>query len=319
MEYFVNLSFKSFLFQVKKILVNKYIKLFFTVVIIAIIFYYVDFAVFVKSYQTIDIGSIVILVLIILFFWFQSILSFYLLVIPIKRINFIRFSIYHLYSIAVGFFSPAQIGETLIIHFLNENEIPVAHGTSAFLINKLVNIFFICLSCFLILLYMDLLNILFYVAILVLIPILITTMVIFFKDDIKKHLIKRFFNRFYDFFKSFYDFFKIHYNYLILNVLVNIGKILTTGLYSYVLFRAFHVEIDYVLLLSVISLTRILTMIPLTINGIGIQEGSIIKLLELLGYDDYSLIVTIMVFYRLPAIIMTASLLLLNVKINKNN
>lgn len=285
-----------------------------TIFVMVLAFWKTDFGLFFKSFTQIHIPLLPLLILNLLLMWFFGVISLYVLILPLKKIPIGRFALAQMFSILLGAFTPAQAGESAIILLLKKENINLQKGTSLFLLNKMVNLLLILISglCFLFYLKINVTGLL--IGVVLMIGIVLICVYTPLRSVIAEKILKRYFARFLDFFRTFSDLLKVYPRAMLLNLGLNICKVIITGTAVYITFLIFHLHIDYILLLTAVNLSRIMGLIPITPAGWGIVEGGTSVLLSHVGFDR-TMILAGMFFMRtlnlLLSLIMGIILLLL--------
>jgi len=292
-----------------------------TIFVMAMAFLKTDFSLFFKSFIQIRISLLPLLILNLLLMWFFGVISLYVLILPLKKIPIGHFALDQMFSILLGAFTPGNAGESAIILLLKKENINLQKGTSLFLLNKIVNLLLILISglCFLFYLKINVAGLLIGVALMI--GIVLVCVYTPLRSVIAKKILKRYFSRLLDFFRTFSDLLKVYHRAMLVNIGLNICKVILVGTSVYITFLIFHLHIDYIPLLTSVNLARIMGLIPITPAGWGIVEGGTSVLLSHLGYDK-TIILAGMFFMRtlnlLLSLIIGIILLLIRRSIKKN-
>ena len=126
---------------------------------------------------------------------------------------------------------------------------------------------------------------------------------------IRESVIKRYLLKYYDFFELTSEYFRKHIKYFFLNVISNVLKVLIAGFVIWTNFLLFNIKSDFLLLLSVYNLSRILSLLPVSIGGLGLLEGGVALSLSRLGLN-YSVVIVAMFFLRIWFVMMDVIVLL---------
>lgn len=296
---------------VKWIFSNIYIKISITFILIGYILNFILQNNWHQILHNIKIKYLPVLFLLIIIFWVLNILSLYVMILPIKKIKIFRFAQFQLPSLAMGAFTPSQVGELSII-VLMKNIAPKQKVTAAVILNKIVNIFIILLTgSFFFLLTHRFYYFIIFLSSFFFLLVIFTIILKSHSEKIKEKIVKKYFKKYLIFFKSFSDFFKIHKYYFFANIGLNLLKVIIAGFSIFSVFLIFQIQINYFLLLTIFSLNRIVALIPITISGIGLLEGGVIFTLsqfQNIPIDQASLA---MVFLRIVNILFALFIALL--------
>jgi uncharacterized protein (TIRG00374 family) len=82
--------------------------------------------------------------------------------------------------------------------------------------------------------------------------------------------------------------YRIHVVTLLTTVILSLLFLMTNSVATYFYALAANVTVHFIHLIFIVTLAGIITMLPISINGIGLQEGAIFIYLERLGVDPSS-------------------------------
>lgn len=287
----------SFVSSLGRLLKSLYFKVVITIIVLAIVFFSVDFRAFFELFKKIELLLLPMLIINIFIFWFMNILSLFVLVRAAGKIDFLAFSKDQILSLVIGSVTPGQLGESSIILFLSNNKIRPAFGTAVFLLNKFINLLIIMLFGIFALFYFNIKPVYFIIVFAVFVFLLVLVFYSKTRFFVRDRIVLRLFKKHYDFFKVNYDFFRVHRKALLINILLNFLKVILSGVSIFLVFSLFGLDGSFFTLLSVFSFNRIIALIPITIAGLGILEGGVSLALSQIGYNYDAVLVT-MFFLR---------------------
>jgi len=294
----------------RKILHSVYLKIAVTLLLLYYLSRQIDFNLLQISLQSVNYFYLPLLVFVIICFWIVNVMSLYFLLLPIGEMRFATFFKYQLKSIVLGSVTPMELGEATIFIFFKKNDFPLQQALSAFLLNKVIHVILMFLTGFIFLYYIQYANTTY---LLLTVVLMVATAIAVVQSPlrilIREIIVKKYFDRYYNFFELVSDYVRKHAAYLLLNIAVNLVKVIVAGVIIWLNFRLFNININVFLLASIYNMTRILSLIPVSISGLGIQEGGVALALSKFGFN-YSIIVTAMFFLRLLAISMALVFLL---------
>jgi len=194
-----------------------------------------------------------------------------------KNIRFSSFFKHFFTSNSIGLFLPGKIGDFSISYFLNrEHNVKASHSFSAVLIDKLLTLIFVILVALIGILFLfeDLIqDYLIILGIIALAILGILVLIIF-----GKKLIKIMLGDYYKYYDEISDFFKeilkSQKKILLLNILLTTLRSIILTLVFYLSFMAFGLNIDFIKLFLINSIVIFISLIPISISGLGIREGS---------------------------------------------
>lgn len=290
--------------KLKKIIKSPWIKLFFTILILFLAFRKFDIKTLEGIITHTSFTLLPFLILTNLVTWYLGILAIYSLFHPFKDIQFKRIAFYQLKSMVLGYFTPTQLGEAMIVIYLKKYKISYKTSLTLFFTNKLINFLLILLTGILALYFLKIVSFKLLIS-LFLIGIIIAIILIF--SPLKKFGINYLHKTrpiIYNEVILGYTFFKHNIHSLLFNIGINILKISLTALQVYIAFIMFNIHIPFLQFFTVLNLTRIISLIPISISGLGILEGGMAFTLQKLGYN-YIISLSAMSFYRIFTLIMT--------------
>jgi uncharacterized membrane protein YbhN (UPF0104 family) len=230
-------------------------------------------------------------------FWVLNVLSLYVLLSPYGRPDWKAFLKFQLTSLIFGLFTPSQIGEASILAFLKAQGIGIQKGASLFLVNKIVNLLLLFVSGLYFFRFLHLNPFIYLVGLAIGAGLLVVALLTPLKGFIRDKIIKRYFHKFYDFFRTTADLFRLHSRHLLLNVFVNLLKVFVLFYVVWAVFRSFGMTPGYFFIGSIYNLNRIVAVLPVTLNGLGLIEGGMSLALSRMGFE-YDRVLAAMVFLR---------------------
>lgn len=204
------------------------------------------------------------------------------------RIRFL--SLLRIYSLswAFGLFLPGRLGELSIIPLLKNKGLDYGKGAAVSLIDKGITFFVLAFfTIFAIFIYLPKNQA---INILIILSILTILLMALFITKMGRHLIKKFTPRsitekFYGFSEALFLFIKKGKIYLFINLVLTIIKQVILTLIVYLTFLTFGINFSFTSTLLVISAITIISLVPISISGLGIRESSAVFLFGLLGLD----------------------------------
>lgn len=223
--------------------------------------------------------------------------------------DFWRFFMQFLTSISVGMFLPGKIGDFSLSYFLKkEYNVKVSHSFSAILIDKVITLtFFILITLTGIsILFSELIKSYINIAIAILIfGVVFITFILYGRS-----LIKLIFGKYYENFVETTTFsvdIVKHKNYLLMiNLFLTLIRSVVLTFMYYFAFLSFSYNISFINLFFINSISIFISVIPISISGLGIREGSAVFLLDKLNVPNTitfnSFIIVTIVIYLIAII-----------------
>jgi len=273
---------------------KKYIKqilrLLVSILLISLLFYKVGFKEVYENLLIINPFYFVLMIIVFFISFLITSISIKVLLSPlkVKKLGLKKLVKYNMLTYAISRFIPGRIGDLSLVYFLKKEEIPVGKASAVVLTDKVI-VFFVhfILASFGFFIFFPLT-----IAIrLTCISILIFVVLIFFiiwrkgRNIVKKYILRNHSNMFAGFYKTFSNYFKHYKHLLLINIILSIVKIFFFGLMIYLAFFAINQQINVNILTIMIisSITNVLSLIPITISGLGVRETSAVFMFSELG------------------------------------
>tara|TARA_Y100000310_G_C20583242_1_gene764061 strand:+ start:63 stop:1052 length:990 start_codon:yes stop_codon:yes gene_type:complete len=255
---------------------------------VSILFFLLYFVGFQKIWDTLkNINLAFIPLIIILSFaqFFLGTLNIKLLTNPLVNIPFSKLFKYHTITWAAGTFIPGRIGEFGLVYFLREDGVMIGEGTAITVLDRLITIFtlgvFSTLGLFLLLTPFQAFS---YLITLVL-GLGVLSYIIFSKTGRRfmAKILRGYAKNFTGFSRTLFYYFRKQKKILVANLIITMGKWVLMTLLVFVLLLAFDVKANLFLVFLANVTTMIISLIPVTINGIGLKESAAILLYFRIG------------------------------------
>ncbi len=261
-----------------------------SVLLISILFYKVGFKGVYENLVTVNSFYLILMIIVFLMSFLIASISIKVLLLPLKarKLGLKKLVWYNMLTYAISRFIPGRVGDLSMVYFLKKEDIAVGKASAIVIIDRIISFFVhFILACFGFFIFFPSI-----VAVkLTCISILIFAVLIFFiiwkkgRDIVKKYVLRKHSNMFAGFYKTFSTYFK-HYKYLLLiNTIVTLVNIFFFGLMVYLAFCAINqqINIDILTIIIIVSITEILSLIPITISGLGLRETSVVFMFSKLG------------------------------------
>jgi len=204
-----------------------------------------------------------------------------------KVISILKLCKYHLLSWSVGLFIPGKVGEFSIIYLLRKEGIPLGKGTAVAIVEKITTLIalgLIALSGFLLFFTIK--------EAVMLVIVLVALGVGFVATVTNKHVrrfVRKYILRKYDkLFSGFYSTLKKllrDYGLLTKVTIISIIKWIVGALPVYFAFLSLGATVPFWLVVVITAITVIISLIPISISGLGIKEGAAVILYSNVGIE----------------------------------
>lgn len=215
---------------------------------------------------------------------------------------------------SVGLFLPGKVGEFSLPYFLKEEGVSVGKSSSILVVDKSITLLsFFLISSLGLLLFFDTgtsMRIISVAAIgLVLMGFMVMSESV--RGLVKRYILRNHASLFRGFYSSIRYVLKRKKRYVVADFILTLTKLFATSYITYLALNGiFDVQINYLHVPVVTAVGLILTLIPVSISGIGIVEGSSIYLYGILGVEAIY-VASVLLSYRLVYYIAGGIILLL--------
>ena len=227
---------------------------------------------------------------------------------------------YYLISYSLGLLTPANIGELYIIKLLKKHNFKSEEALMIILFDKLITLKVLAavsiIGC--IGLFKNKINIW---VLLVILAFVICVGFFIISNKMKKILkvfFKRYKNNIENIYKEFNFYIKTGKKYIILNFILTIFKWLITSIGIKYLILGFDYNIPIIIVFVITCTARLISLIPITISGIGIKELIAVGLYSQFGIPA-DIILSVYLIYLVLNYSVGAIVILLNLNFKKIN
>ncbi len=203
-----------------------------------------------------------------------------------KKIPFWRLFKYYITSWSIGLISPGKLGEFSLVYFLKKEDIDLGKGTAMYVLDKSITIFLLILvsvyGFFIFLTKVQALQLI--IALLILI-----FLVIFFlisspgRKIIVRYILRKYAENFSGFSRTLSFYFKEQKRIILLNIFLTLIKSILQAIAVFFVFLAFGVKVPILPIYIISAIITIVSLIPITVSGLGTREASATFLYSLIG------------------------------------
>jgi len=270
--------------------IKQILKLLVSILLVSLLFYKVGFKKVYATLLTVNPFYIILMMIVFFMVFLITSISIKVLLLPlkVKKLGLKKLVKYNMLTYAISRFIPGRIGDLSLVYFLKKENIPIGKASAVVLIDKVIVFFvhFILASFGFFIFFSPKIAIR-----LTCISILIFVVLIFFiiwkkgRDAVKKYILRKHSSLFTGFYRTFSSYFKYYKHLLLINIILAFVKIFLFGLMIYFVFLAVNQQINVNILTIMIisSITNILSLIPITISGLGVRETSAVFMFSEFG------------------------------------
>ncbi len=300
------------------------------IVIVLILFYKLDFM---KVFEVISKYGIFVVFLVIIKYLFETIinsLNYKILLSALgEKISYFRLLKYFLVSYSIGLFSPGKVGDLTIIPLLKKEGIDYGKSALVSIADKLITfVFLVLLSIYGFFLFLP-----YDYALKISIGLTAFAIILFVvlfsknaKSFVKKYILRGSAGKFAGFSENLSYLIKHKKNMILLDFILTSIYVFGSAVIVYFTFLYVGISVNPFIIASISSAGKIISLIPISLSGLGIRESASIYFYSLLGISPVVVgsiyLIDIFVYYILAGLlVLLLSRLLLpkdkNLKINK--
>jgi len=279
------------LFAILKILIS--------ISILAILIYKIGIINIYDNIKTISNFAIILYLLTYIISWPLSSINLILILHPLNiKIKFKEILYIRVFSWCIGLISPGRIGEFSLVYLFKKKNIPTGIGSLVFILDTLITLIIMSLISIIGFFTFFPTNQTLKLIIIITIPAIILILTIFTEKG-RKLLIKLFLKKYASLFAGFStSLIKIikEYKYLILNLILTTIKTISLSIIYYLLILEFGQSVSLYHVILIYSMTSLISLIPITLSGLGIRESASVYLYNLIGVNP-TVIISIQIIY----------------------
>ena len=205
-----------------------------------------------------------------------------------KKLNFLKILKYYILSWSVGLFVPGRIGEFSIIYFLKKEEIPIGKSSAIAIIDKLTTVITVSALAVVGFFVLPFFTRHEAIKLIILLVIAFSSIIFFIITDIgrkiiKKYVLKKYSEKCAGFSKTFFYYLEDKKLIIFLNTTLTLIKWLIASFITYILFLSFGINLNFFYIILIDAMVIILSLIPLTMSGLGIKESGAVFLYNQIG------------------------------------
>lgn len=202
-----------------------------------------------------------------------------------RRLSFGKLFKYNFYSWAIGNLLPSKLGELSLVYFLKKDEIAVADGMAVSVVDKFISLILFGLVSFVGIFFIfprSLAYSLFISLFALSVLFLVVTFLLLNKKLMKfiPRKVRPYFDSFRD---SLYSFVTKNKKETRNNFIITMIKWGFATLYFYVVFIALGVRVPFLLVLVINMVVSLISLIPISINGLGVRQAVGVYLFSSVG------------------------------------
>ncbi|MEA2036315.1 MAG: lysylphosphatidylglycerol synthase transmembrane domain-containing protein [Nanoarchaeota archaeon] len=247
------------------------------VAILGILVYKIGMKSIIDSISKVNIGYVLPMVLIVLFVNVFGTWKLLLFFKPTKiSVSFPRLYRLYLLSGCLSSFIPGRVGELFLIYFLKKDKVRLGVGSAVVVMDKLIGVIVtFSLALVGIFIFFSITQSLKIIVLFLFFLFIVVYMVFsdFGRKLIKKYILRKWESKFVGFSKTLFLLLK-NKKAMFYNIMLSFVKWIVNSLVLYTLFIAMEYRVSLFVVVVVASTLAIVSLIPVSINGLGIKESA---------------------------------------------
>jgi glycosyltransferase 2 family protein len=259
---------------------NLVFKTLFSVLLLIILIYKIGAKELISNALMANLWYIPLVVLTWVLLFFIGALNFSVLLRAIGyQLKFGKMFSFYLMSWSIGLVVPGKIGEFSIAYFLNKKGIGYGKGLAVASIDKFITILtLILISSIGSFVFLEIINSIIMTTILWGVFAVFIFGVLYSEKFLKKHFLRNHLEKFDEYQNSFKHIFKFSRQAIFINSFLTLFKWIVSALGIMFLFSAFNLQVPYMHIFLLNGMITILSLIPITMNGLGLKEAGAVYL-----------------------------------------
>jgi len=262
------------------------LRIIFGLIVLLGLFYYVGFEKIISTLlKTNPFFILLFIVLVIIIFMIEA-FNYRLLLQDIHKISYFQFFKYYLTSWSLGLFSPGRVGDLSLIYFLKKDGLDLGRGSAMYFFGKFLSVFILLvasgLGFFVFLTKSEAIKLLS-----ILIALFAIFAIILFSKKIRQTLTRLILRKYAENFRGFSKTIKFYIQKRkITTIFVFLSTLFKTFLQALAVLLVFFSLSEsppFMAVFYIFAMTNILSLIPITLSGLGIREATSVFLYGLIG------------------------------------
>jgi len=247
-----------------------------SVLLIIFLFYKIGLQSITETFKTFKIQYIFLAIVFLLLNHLVAIINLKIVSIPIKKVKYTSLAKSYFVSYALGMVSPGRIGEFSIAYLLKKEGFTLGQGFAMSLLDKIITL--VCLSLIALFGFYKIFPAIHLIWIIfILVIILACFLIAIFSQKIRIFIRKYVLRKYSVHMKGFSRYFRLVLlkkpQISLLNIIFTFIKWGMAVMILYATFLGFGIKIPFIYVYVITSLVSITSLIPITINGIGLKES----------------------------------------------
>jgi uncharacterized protein (TIRG00374 family) len=244
-----------------------------------------------------------------------------------RRIGFLKMFKYYLISSSIGLFTPGKLGQFSMLYLFKKEGIKMGEGTAILLMDKIITLFslsiIVAIGLFFFLSQVDA----FKYSLLIICGGILTYFFLIHKHGrffIKNYILGKHYDKFEGVSQTLSLFYRDHFDAILINFYITMAKWILTSFIILFFFYSIGIKVDFLYIFLITPVGVLVSLIPISINGIGIREYAVVILYEIVGVDGASVIAVYVLNLIVNYVVGLISIILFlqefkNIKVNSSS
>lgn len=303
---------------------SKFLRILISVTILVILIYKIGVKRILQTISQFDVIYLIPILIVTLLANLFGTYKFMLLLKSVKiKISFLK--LYHLnfLSWCLSLFMPGRTGELFLIYFLKNENVKLGVGSALVIMDKLIGIIItFILAVVGMFLFFSVtqslkITLIFLIGLVILIYMIFSN---FGRSVIRKLVLRRWESKFAGFSKTLFLLMKEHKSVIVHNFILSLIKWILSSFVLYILFSSFEQKVPLLTVILATATLAIISLIPMTINGLGIKESVGVFLFKLVGVPflvtSSVMVISLIISYTIALVYLILSLNIKSLSLN---
>jgi len=227
----------------------------------------------------------------------QNGLNIKILATPYKKIKLKSSIIYHLQSYTMGLVTPGNIGEIYLAKALEKENLPLSKGIVIYSIDKVITLSIFAITTIIggLFIFQEFIP-KESIIISILILIIIATIIKRYSKKILKKILKKYSAKIDEVYSLIRQYIKKEKKAILFNTINTTIKWIIISIGIKLLIQGFGYSIPTLVVFTIMLTSRLISIIPITISGIGIKEGVAVLLFTQFSIPPEAIISTYLIY-----------------------
>ena len=234
----------------------------------------------ISTFKNFNLFYFPLLFIILLTNYFLASLNIWILVKNLNKVSFFECMKYNFFTIFYSAFMPGKLADFFIIYYFKQHKVKIAESSAIIFFDKSISLILkSILGVFGALILLKRFDLLFFsIPLLIILLVILMFLALFssrFRSIVRKYILRKYSYLLKGFFKNIKIYLNKYKKELFYNFLITVVKVILETLFIYILFLAFGLKVNFIIVLLVFNLLAIINFValPIGISGLGTREA----------------------------------------------